>query len=221
MKKICLVLMAILLVQSVASAEKFFYKRFNNKDGRLVDSSQFVITQLDDGMTRYVWDNKNDDYWEITEYTYDQEGMCVIYHRTCDVENTKYTVVNDGKQLTINGTLDAVAVNKVVPYRDHPFYANPKIDLMYLLRTKEELVQFWTLRKDNLQIYKMRADYQGIDTIVVNGHMMHGYLISWGPSMSLFTKYFGRKYWFREDDYIFVKQTGSNRYGRELIKQLD
>lgn len=221
MKRIGLVILIVLLFQAVACADKYYYKRFKEDTGVFVDASLFVISQTEEGMTRYVWDNRNNQYWEITEYTYDQGGMCVIYHRTNDAENTKYSVVNDGAQLIISGILNGTEVEKVISYKKYPFYANPKIDLMDLVRTSKKTVQFWTLRRDTLEAYKMRAYNKGIDTIVRKKHLEHAYLVEWGPSLGMFTKYFGRKYWFRESDQLFLKQTGSNKYVRDLVKKID
>jgi hypothetical protein len=208
-----------MIAASANAEERYLYKRYSERSGESMDTSHFVISDLENGMKKYVWDNSNSGHSEITEYTLDAQGMCIVWNRANDVENTKFVVENDGAKLTIKGVLKGKAVDKALRYKDHPYYANPKIELMDFIRSGKEKVEFWTLRSDTLTTYKMIAFNKGIEAVAINGTLTRAYRIEWGPSIGMLSKYFSRVYWFRESDHIFIKQLGSNRYVRELIQE--
>ncbi len=213
------VILSMALATSGFAEDTYLYKRYDERTGALVDKSNFVITPLENGATRYVWDNANDGYTEVTEYVTNDQGMCICWSRKNQAEDTEFVLRNDGSKLTITGKHKGKPVDKYSMYKDYPYYANPKIEFMDFIRSGQEKVQFWTLRSDTLTTYKMIAVNKGIESVVINGLVTRAYRIEWGPSLGLLSKYFSRVYWFRETDLIFIKQSGSNRYVRELLDE--
>lgn len=210
----------LFMVSSTYASETYFYKRYEEKSGRLVDNSKFIIDTLDDGRGWFIWDNTNESAKEISEYFYNIEGMCTEWGRIFEAEGTNFKVINSGKELAIKGTLKGKEVDKSVKYDKYQYFANPKIELMRFIKSGDKKVKFWTLRSDTLQLYQMVAQNKGIDTVSINGTTTRAYRIDWGPDLGMLSKYFNRIYWFRESDLIFVKQTGSNKYVRELIPEI-
>jgi hypothetical protein len=120
---------------------------------------------------------------------------------------TEITVRREKDVLRLEGKFHGKPLERVVQVDSSPWYQALSLSLKTLLDPKRESVEFWTVRPDNLEVYKLRAFRKGTEILEVEGKQV--------PALRLEVTLTGLKamfwhcsYWLRESDGMFLRYRG-------------
>ena len=217
-------LLLSLLVGGISSPlfaqETFHYRMYDKNTNETLETSAVHFDFSDPAAIKLTFETGVAASEQKEIYLLDNNYETLSWHVVNAGNGTDYTGKRLGDVLRIEGRFNGKTVNKDIKIDQNPFFAFPKFELrpLFLSQRKEPFYNFWAMRQDTLEIYKMTASYQGEETIRVNGKDIKAWKIYWSAANPLF-RIFKRTYYYRQPDGMFLKQEYPDGRIRELIKE--
>ena len=120
---------------------------------------------------------------------------------------TAVTVRRDKDVLRMTGEFKGKPVNETVAIDDAPWYQALSLSLRELLDTKRRSLEFWTLRPDTLELYKLRAVRKGVETLQIAGKPVAALRLE-VRLVGLKSLFWHCSYWLRQSDGVFLRYRG-------------
>jgi hypothetical protein len=112
--------------------------------------------------------------------------------------------VRNGNTISVSGRIDGSTVQRSITVDNAPWFQIISWSLRLFVMSSDSAIEFWYLRPDTLEAYKMTAQKKDIATMMVAGRSEHARLVELRPQgpLSIFWK--GR-YWFADGSGVFLK----------------
>lgn len=115
--------------------------------------------------------------------------------------------VRQENTIVFKGSKQGRAVERNIAIDGLPWYQPLSFSLRNFLRSQKNSVEFWMVRPDQLELVKMRATRQFLETIAVNNREEKAVRIEVRLT-GLLSGLWSCQYWFREEDGVFLKYEG-------------
>jgi hypothetical protein len=107
----------------------------------------------------------------------------------------------------ITGQFKNNVIEKKLTINHLPWYQALSISLRPLVLSSDDCLEFWILRTDTLQVYKIRASKLSSDHLACNNRTIKAQKIK--LSLTGMLSFIGESYyWFRANDGVFMKYSG-------------
>lgn len=214
MKQLVTLLFLLLMSGSVHAEKTLFYKVYKEKTGVPPTEMSIHIGDLASDRILVQWEGKANG--DKVEHVLGSDYAVRSWNVSDPKRETEYVGERTGDTLLIKGRNRGKEIDKRIKIDDHPFFFHPALGLSEFVRSGEKSQEFWTLRPDNLSEYKMKAENQGTETILVNGEPLKTIRVKWGLTGWL-SGFYSQTFWFRESDGVFVKSKISRGLFTELV----
>jgi len=192
------------------------YESYDVKTNAINDKSFVKFKELPGGRKLVRWSIENDEYIHQDYYLLDEKFNTVKWEIYESDKDTHYTGIREGNKLILEGKHNGKKVSKVVSVDGKPFYYNPKVGLRAFVHSDKNYIEFWSLRNDKLEKYKMKAIKKGTERIKLRGREFEVVKVYWAAT-GIGEKFFKRTYYFRKDDALFLTQEESNGWSMDLV----
>jgi hypothetical protein len=210
-------LLALLLMSGSVHAEKtLFYKVYQEKSGVLPTEMSIHIGDLASDRILVQWEGKANG--GKVEHVLSSDYAVRSWNVSDPKRETEYMGERKGDTLSIKGRNRGKGIDKRMKIDGRPFFFHPALGLSEFARSGKKMLEFWTLRPDNLSEYKMKAENQGAETILVNGEQIATIRVKWGLT-GVLSRFFNQTFWFRKSDGVFVKSKASRGKFTELVDE--
>ncbi len=210
-------LLALFLMSGSVHAEKtLFYKVYKEKAGVPPTEMSIHIGNLASDRILAQWKGKANG--DKVEHVLSSDYAVRSWNVSDPKRETEYVGERKGDHLLIKGRNRGKEIDKRINIDGHPFFFHPALGLSEFVRSGEKSQEFWTLRPDNLSEYKMKAENQGTETIVVNGEQIETMRVKWGLT-GMLSSFFSQTFWFRKSDGVFVKSKVARGMFTELVNE--
>jgi hypothetical protein len=137
----------------------------------------------------------------------DETGNTMQWRISSD--NADITAWRVGNSIRFDGKRDDADISQSVEIDDSPWFQSLSYALGEFSQSRQDSVEFWFVRPDNLDVVKMRATRVGNEEVITDKGIFHArkVRISVSGFLSPFWKAF---YWFRDSDGLFVRYHGVN-----------
>ncbi len=188
------------------------------RQARVLNTFKISMGPMVDGQREVKYFEREHEQSKRETYIVGDQWQTLEWSVRDDISGKHYDGNRTGNMIRIKGRDGRKLINETIDIDDDPFYFNPKIGLQRLIESGQERMTFWGIRHDNLKVYKMVAESQGLETIHVNGESVEAVKIYWAAEAG-FAKYFSRTYWFRQRDLMYVKQKSMARKYKVLVAE--
>lgn len=202
---------------NVYPKEYYLYHTYNSKTAELLYRSTLTLEKIAETI-HVIWEIKDQKFKNINFYTLNSEDYSTLVWKVIHEESqTNYEGKRIDDQLVIDGKYQGEEIHKIIPIDSNPFFYNPTLGLSQFVQSKQSSLVFWTLRPSNLKAYKMNAENEGIQSIMVQSQDIDAFEVKWeaGGIQSLL---FNRNFWFRKSDAVYLKSDVYNDAYTELVK---
>ena len=208
------------IIGPVLAADTFHYRMYETATNKTLETSVVHFDFSNSQVIKLTFEKGVTAPEQKEEFLFDNNYETLSWHVKNAATGTDYTGKRLANVIRIEGHFNGKAVTKDIKVDQNPFFAFPKFELrpLFLSQRKETSYEFWAMRQDTLEVYKMIASYRGEDTIKVGGKDMKVWKIYWSPANPLF-RIFKRTYYYRQSDGMFVKQEYPDGVIREMIKE--
>ncbi len=220
---LCSVLGLFLVGENVCHAETTVldYKAYKVKSGEIIDHSRAVITPRDPRGYDINWSITNDEYTHSDRYVLDEGWRTLEWHIYLSDREIDYRGFREGKTLYLSGVFEGKRFEKEIKLRkDLPFLYNPKIGLKGFAASDQERIEFWGFRGDNLSEFLMKAEKQGVASVLIDGRSHDALKIYWAAT-GLGERFFNRVYYYRLSDGEFLTQDPTDGWTMHLMDARD
>jgi len=192
------------------------YESYDVKTKTIIDKSFVKFKKIPGGKLLVHWSIENGDYIHKDHFLLDERFNTLKWEVFESDNDTKYTGIREGNKLILDGKHNGKKVSKVVSIDGKPFYYNPKVSLRDFVYSDKNYIEFWSLRNDKLEKYKMKAIKKGIEKIMLRGQEFEVVKVYWAAT-GIGEKFFKRTYYFRRDDAMFLTQDATNGWSSDLV----
>jgi hypothetical protein len=198
----------------------FYYHSIHVESGDVIGESVRRMEHLSSGQisVKAEWSSVPDSASGTGEAILDRDFTTRSWVMSNPGNDTEIRGERNGESLSITGTLRGEPVSKEIEIDEMPFYHNPSLGLEAFVRSGEKKREFRTLRPDNLEQYKMKAEVKETDMITVNGAEVEAVKVKWGLT-GLRSMFFSRELWYRKSDGVFLKSQENDGAYRELYRE--
>lgn len=163
--------------------------------------------------TRFDWEISDGNPVTITSTEADK-----VFRNTClpDGSQLKWEVsgktdwikvARKGDSLHFNAFINGKQIQKTEALDEAPWFQTLSFSLSRWLPTNRETITFWMVRPDDLDIHKMKAIREGMETVEVNGDRIRARRVT-VKLAGAFSMFWSVSYWFSEKDYQLVRYEG-------------
>ena len=177
----------------------------HGEPGDVTEKQQIKIKELPDGSRQYYRISEAEKYKEQEEFILGPDYETISFRVENDAEGTSYEGSLVDNKLHLKGKLEGEDINKVIELDDKPFYHSPKFNLAGFILSDKEKVKFWTIRRDKLTKYLMRAEKDAEETLTINAKDIKAIKVYY-TATGIGSHFYKRYYYFRKDDGIFIKK---------------
>ena len=204
-----------------ASEKTLTYHSFadENTSGAVIAEVLTKYRKASDGQTVLTRQKQFEQCLTKDEFTLDKDYALVQWARTCPEEETDFTAKREGAVLIVQGQLKGKPVNKNIDLGLKPLYVYPEYNLTRFVLSDMRKIEFWTLRRDELDKLPMQARKEGEETIVVNGKEIEAVKVYYSIVGKLREKYYYRYCYYRKSDGAYIKQVEPKGRTEMLIKE--
>ena len=122
-------------------------------------------------------------------------------------ENTNYTVKSKDGQLLFCGVVNGKLVDKSFDCGEKSWFQFHALSLPRYINAEHSKVNFVSVRPDDAKVFELKAEYKGIESVLVKGDSVKTMRID-VSLQGLLSRFGNVTYWFRIDDGVFVKFRG-------------
>jgi len=122
---------------------------------------------------------------------------------------TNATMKRENKYIIINGMIKGNFINKKVKIDSSPWYQNIMFSLPVFIKSNKKSMEFWSLRPEDLVVYKLKAEKVKIESINFNGNKIEAQKVKVSAT-GIFSIFWHGDYWFRKSDGKFIHYEGVN-----------
>lgn len=122
-------------------------------------------------------------------------------------EGTDILARREGNNLLLSGLLRGQRIERSLQLDPAPWFQALSIALRRLLDGRSDAVEFWTLRPDTLEVHKVRAVRQGLETLEIDGRPVPAWRIE-VRLVGLKALFWHSNYWLRQSDGVFLRYRG-------------
>lgn len=126
---------------------------------------------------------------------------------TQSTEGTEILARREGNTLLISGLLRGQRIDRSLRLDPDPWYQALSIALRRLLGSRSEAEEFWTLRPDTLEVHKVRAVRQALETLEIGGRPVPAWRLE-VRLVGLKALFWHSNYWLRQSDGVFLRYRG-------------
>lgn len=126
---------------------------------------------------------------------------------TQSAEGTDIQARREGDSLLLSGRLRGEPVERRQAIDAAPWYQALSISLRNLLDQRVGALEFWTLRPDTLEVHKVRAVRQALETLEIDGEPVAAWRIELRLT-GLKALFWRSHYWLRQSDGVFLRYRG-------------
>jgi hypothetical protein len=126
---------------------------------------------------------------------------------TLERPDTEVVCTRHGKTVTVVGTVDDKPYKREHKLGDTPWVQPLSLALRVLVAEKRKELVFWMLRPDNLGMVKLKATYDGTETVQIGKGKLAADRVR-VSSAGVFGTMWHSFYWFRRSDHVFVRYEG-------------
>ena len=122
-------------------------------------------------------------------------------------EDTRIEAKREKDRIIVKGFVHGALMDRAFCIDHSPWFQSTCFSLRKLVKSENDLVEFWMLRPDNLNVIKLRAKKCGVEGIELNGRDVEVQKIQLRPT-GIRSIFYSSHYWFTKDAGVFVRFEG-------------
>ena len=135
----------------------------------------------------------------------DAAAATIRYRVQSPQRRIDYTVIREGNELVIQGTLGGAPIEKRITIDARPWYQAVETSLVAFVRGGGEgRPEYWTVNPWDGNAYLLRAESEGEQVITVNGRMLTALRVRMRP-LGILRLFWSALYWYRPSDGRFLR----------------
>ena len=212
--------MMITFTAAVPAAQLYTYDTYDADTNERVVQNSRRVTYRPDGKFDVVieWTSFTDDQSGRQSYFLGPNWATLQWTSVSPAEDTNLEGRREGDRVILRGRHRGEGVETSYEIDELPLHINPALGLQFFVTSGQEKMEFWTLRPDNLNKYKMKAENKGPETVDVDGRPVEAVRVEWGLT-GLKSMFFSQTMWFRATNGVFVRSDTSRGRWSQLVKQ--
>ena len=117
------------------------------------------------------------------------------------------SVKREENTLRFKAKLDGKTINKIEKIDSSPWFQGLSFSLRRWLASGDDSITFWMVRPDDLDIHKMKAEREEIESVEVGDRKVEAQRVR-VKLAGAFSLFWSVTYWFRTSDFLLVRYEG-------------